>query len=58
MKKQKEILHCIIIASIFLTMLSIIAACSEKREIANVQGPYYPYDLFVPGVIITISFGR
>jgi len=57
MKKQKDVLHCIAIAFIFFTTISILAACSERKRIIKEQSSYYPYDLFVPDFIITVSFG-
>jgi hypothetical protein len=58
MKKQKNILRCIAIVFIFFAMFFIIAASSEKKVIVNEQSLCYPYDLSVPDIIFTISFGH
>jgi len=58
MKKQKDFLHCIAIVFIFFATLSTMALYSKKKEVVKRQNSYYPFDLFAPDIIITISFGR
>ena len=57
MKKQKNILHVLVIAFTFFVALFIMASFSKQKEFADKPGPYYPYDLFVPGFILTINNG-